>query len=367
VDPQPIAIIAGQLVLGGAERQLYLWLSHLDRGRFSPVVVTLHPGHGDYWEPEVTRLGIPLLRIPRGGSRLNRLREVVRVLRPHRPRLIHGWHLFASVYAGAAAKLLGARALGSLRGSYRAYRAQRVEALLSGLLTDALVVNSFAAATLVARNGGLPRRIFVLPNAVENVAEERESAREQVAQRWGIPRDRVWIGSVGRFQKSKRFDQLLNVAARLAIAGHSIHVLLIGYGEGENELRGLAKRLGIAGSVTFTGEDPLVRFWMSALDVFCFPSEDEGLPNAVLEAAAAGVPVAAWRTPFLEEALNGTAALADSGDLRNLEETVGLLLRNPAARRELGDRARGHVVDKFGVARFVTGLTAIYEQLMARA
>jgi len=41
--PRRIAILAGQLVLGGAERQLYLWLSHMDRTRFTPTVVTLHP------------------------------------------------------------------------------------------------------------------------------------------------------------------------------------------------------------------------------------------------------------------------------------------------------------------------------------
>jgi len=51
--PTNIAIIAGQLVVGGAERQLYLWLANLDRERFNPIVLTLHPGYGDYWEKPV--------------------------------------------------------------------------------------------------------------------------------------------------------------------------------------------------------------------------------------------------------------------------------------------------------------------------
>ena len=294
MEQQSIAIIAGQLSVGGAERQLHLWLSHLDRARFAPVVVTIHPGCGDYWEPEVNRLGIPLLRVARGGSRVGRLMKIVRVLRPHRPRLIHGWHLFASGYAGAAAKLVGANAsLASTRGSYRAYRAQRAEAFLAKLLTDAMLVNSRATAMRLGENGGRPRRIFVVPNAVEDVAEPRDAARTRLANRWRIPTDHLWIGSAGRFQRSKRFDQLLEVAARLSSAGNRIHVLLIGYGDLESELRGQAARLGIASSVTFTGEDPTARSWMSALDVFCFPSEDEGLPNVVLEASAAGVPVVA--------------------------------------------------------------------------
>jgi len=49
LPPQRIAIITGQLVVGGAERQLYLWLANMDRQRFEPIVLTLHPGFGDYW------------------------------------------------------------------------------------------------------------------------------------------------------------------------------------------------------------------------------------------------------------------------------------------------------------------------------
>ena len=48
--PIPIAVIAGQLVVGGAERQLYLWLANLDQRKYKPVVLTLNPGHGDHWE-----------------------------------------------------------------------------------------------------------------------------------------------------------------------------------------------------------------------------------------------------------------------------------------------------------------------------
>ena len=53
-----VVIIAGQLVVGGAERQLYLWLANLDRNRFDPIVLTLHPGHGEFWEDPIRELGI---------------------------------------------------------------------------------------------------------------------------------------------------------------------------------------------------------------------------------------------------------------------------------------------------------------------
>lgn len=58
VDRYSIAIIAGQLAVGAAERQLYLWLSYLDQSRFEPVVVTVHPDCGDHWESAIESITV---------------------------------------------------------------------------------------------------------------------------------------------------------------------------------------------------------------------------------------------------------------------------------------------------------------------
>ena len=365
-----VAIIAGQLVLGGAERQLYLWLSHLDRDRFRPVVVTLHPECGDYWERSIEALGVPLLRVPRRVNRLGRLWSLVRALRPHRPHLVHGWHLFASPYAGAAGKLLGAHAsLGSLRGSFDAYRRQRAEAILTERLVDGILVNSRSAGErLAASRGGRRQKIFTLPNAVEDCGLERSRARARWEERWGIPGGRFWIGSVGRLEPGKRFDQMLDLAARLAGRGEDVHVVVVGDGECRVPLEETARRLGLAGRATFTGAEPDVRETLGALDLFCFPSADEGLPNAVMEAAAAGVPILAWRTPFVEELLGGDGALlAERGDFGRWESDARALLRDAGRRRRVGEAARRRVLERFSVGRFVAGLTAAYDELLGAA
>jgi glycosyltransferase involved in cell wall biosynthesis len=367
--PRGIAIIAGQLVVGGAERQLYLWLANLDRERFDPVVVTLHPGCGDYWEKPIESLGIPLLRVARRPNPISRLLEITRKLRPFRPRLVHGWHLFASPYAGAAALLLGARAsLGSLRGSFEAYRRHRAQSILTEWLTDGIIVNSACAANqLAAAKGIRRRRIYTVPNAVEDRIEERARAREMLAVRWNVDPRRIWIGSTGRFEQSKRFDLLLEAVASLRRREEDVHLVLIGYGEGLDLLRSKAEALGIADRVTFTGQDADARVWMSALDIFCFLSLDEGQPNAVMEAAAAGVPIVAWRTPFLEELSDGgrAAALVPPRDLKALDEALETLIREPVTRERLGLGGRSYILANFSVRRFVQGITSTYEELLA--
>ncbi len=369
-SPRTIAIIAGQLVVGGAERQLHLWLSHLDRDRFRPVVATLHPECGDYWEDSIEGLGVPLLRVPRRRNRLARLWSLVAALRPHRPELVHGWHLFASPYAGATGKFLGARAsLGSLRGSFDAYRRQRAEAVLTECLVDGILVNSRAAGErLAASRGGRRKKIFTLPNAVEDRVLERSRARARWEERWRVPGERFWIGTVGRLEPGKRFDQMIELGARLAGRGADVHLVVVGDGVERGALEERARRRGMADRTTFTGAEPDVRETLGALDLFCFPSADEGLPNAVMEAAAAGVPVLAWRTPFLEELLGADGALlAESGDFARWEGDVLSLLRNAERRRAAGEAGRRLVLERFSVPRFVTGLTAAYDELLGGA
>jgi glycosyltransferase involved in cell wall biosynthesis len=365
---QTIAVIAGQLCLGGAERQLYLWLSNLDRDQFRPVVITLHPDSDDYWERPVEALGIDVLRIPRRRSKVRRLAAITRALRSYRPDLVHGWHLFASPYAGAAARFVGARAsLGSVRGSFRAYARAAMTASLTDLLTDGLVVNSAAVARQIeGKHRLVPQRVFAVPNAVDPVVGDRAQARSRFAERWKIPDSRIWLASIGRFEKSKQFDLLLEVTASLANEGKNLHLFLIGYGEGMDELKALAKALGVEDRITFTGADAEARFWMKAFDVFCFTSMDEGLPNVVMEAAAAGVPVLAWRTEFLRELLGDgqSAVLVEPGNVRAFRESLHALIENREYRRCLGEAARREVLTNFGVPKFVRRLSAVYEELL---
>ena len=368
MNPKNVAIIAGQLVVGGAERQLYLWLSHLDREKFRPIVVTLHPNCDDYWENPIESLGIQLLRSPRRHSQFGRLLDIIRLLHPYRPHLVHGWHLFSSPYAGIASRLLGAKAsLGSLRSSFRSYLSQWTLSRLTERLADGILVNSRSVGEQLARSGRWPReKIHVVPNAVESTVEERMCARQWLNERWGIPESRIWVGSMGRFDPSKRFDLLLEVMAGLCSSETDTHLVLIGDGAMCAILKAKAKSLQIDDHVTFVGSDTNARYWLSALDIFCFLSTDEGLPNAVMEAAAAGVPVVSWRAPFLEELMKGgeLAVLVEPENLPELRAALLELIRNPALCSRLGEAGRRYILDEYSTGRFVHRLTKVYEELL---
>jgi glycosyltransferase involved in cell wall biosynthesis len=366
-NPKNIAIIAGQLVIGGAERQLFLWLSNLDRKKFRPVVVTLHPDCGDYWENKIEALGIPLLRVPHQFSRIARMYNIARILKPFEPHLIHGWHLFASPYAGLVAKKLNAKSLGSLRSSITSFQRTPLESNLTLLFVDAIVANSALGARHLSKaKKRRNQKVFAVQNAVEDPLEGQKIIRKKVSRRFKISNDLVWIGSLGRLEPGKSFDLLLKAIAQLVKEARKIHLIMIGDGSEKKHLEKLANDLDITNSVTFTGELPDAKNWLSALDIFCFTSKDEGLPNVILEAAVASVPIISWRVPFNEEILcdRDTAILVEPGNIKDLMNSLVELIKSPELREKIGKAGRNHVIKNYSVKQSVQRMTTVYEEIL---
>lgn len=363
-----VAVIAGQLVVGGAERQLYLWLSNLDRSRFNPVVLTLHPGHEDYWEKPIEALDIPLIRIPPRKFRLQRYFDIIKAIKPLQPRLIHGWHLFASPYAGLAGKHLKASSLGGLRDTFKTFRSHRWLALLTLALTDGIVANSLSAAEELS--DAYPckaKHVFAVQNAVDVQFEGRVKVRSALTKEFDLPNNKIIIGAISRLAAKKRFDLLIKMIGELKKQTEDFHVLLIGDGPEREDLQQLAAEQGVREWITFAREVPNAHTWLPGLDIFCFTSWDEGLANVLMEAACAGLPIAAWQFPFNEELLknNETALLFEFGNVEGMAAGIHRLMGSTALRNKLGSAARSHVTSHFSVPRYVQAMTDVYETFLA--
>lgn len=364
--PKPVAVIAGQLVVGGAERQLYLWLSHLDRDKFKPVVLTLHPDNDDYWEKPIEELGIPLLRVPQKTNRLQRLIEINKLLRPFKPELIHGWHFFASAYAGLAARILGVPCIGGIRSSYSVDQ-RNLETFLVHHLCDAVVANSNTAAGAYRSSlGKRDQPVFTVPNAIVDSFRNRVTVREELSTRYCLPGEKLWICSIGRMDPLKRFDLLIELAGRLKASTKNFHVILIGDGPEKAHLEYLSESIGVTDRVTFLGEVPNAADWMKGMDIFCFPSTSEGLPNVIMEAATAGLPVVAWKLPFIQELLpdKSMSLLSTPHDLDSMLKHLSELINSPSLRENIGRAAQEHTVQYFSVERFVKEMTSVYDSVL---
>ena len=363
--PTNIAIIAGQLVVGGAEKQLYLWLANLDRESFNPIVLTLHPGYGDYWEKPVEDLGIPLFRINHRKNRFSRLREIRRTLQPFQPQLVHGWHLFSGAYASLVAPRLMAKSLVGIRSSFESIQ-NSLELRIAERFADAFITNSESAAARIKSEKPSVRQVYVVPNAVIVDFEAREAVREKLKQELGLRPDALWLIAIGRMEQLKHFDELLEVAASLREKHCNFQLILIGGGAEESYLKQLSQQLRLEDYVRITGEIPNANRWLKGFDIFCMPSVSEGLPNVVMEAAAAGLPIVTWQLPFYEELLTPeeTALMAAPGDRAGFEQAVLKLINDQSLREELGAAAQAQITEKFSLDRYIQNMTRVYETML---
>lgn len=116
-----------------------------------------------------------------------------------------------------------------------------------------------------------------------------EENRRAIRQKYGIGEELV-IGHVGRFQVQKNHDGIAHIFYETQKIHPKAKLCLIGDGELKESIEGFFREKGILDKVIFTGVCPDVERYLSAMDVFLFPSLFEGLPFTLLEAQANGLP-----------------------------------------------------------------------------
>jgi glycosyltransferase involved in cell wall biosynthesis len=226
-----------------------------------------------------------------------------------------------------------------------------------------VIAPSAAIRDELLRAGFSRERIVCFANAVD-VNRFRPVTAEEKAQAksaHGLPRETAIIGTVARLIQRKGIDVLLR-AFGIVRHSHRVHLIVVGDGPLGEELRALAHELRIEDSISWLGfqADPVK--WLEAMDVFAFPSRLEGVPNAVLEAMAVGLPIVATTiggvVDILEEGRTGFLIPPDDPDA--LAAALDRLLRNASLRADLGYHARNRVVEVFSLSDNISRLTDLY-------
>jgi glycosyltransferase involved in cell wall biosynthesis len=226
-----------------------------------------------------------------------------------------------------------------------------------------VIAPSAAIKNELLRAGFSSERIVCFANTVDvnrfRPATPAEKAEAKSAL--GLLKDTAVIGTVARLVQRKGLDVLLRAFGILR-PSHRVHLVVVGDGPLGGELRGLAHELRIEDSISWLGfqADPVK--WLQAMDVFAFPSRLEGVPNAVLEGMAVGLPIVATNIggviDLLEEGRNGLLVPPDDPDA--FAAALGRLLRNAPLRAELGYRARNQAVEVFSLSGNLSRLMDLY-------
>jgi glycosyltransferase involved in cell wall biosynthesis len=195
-------------------------------------------------------------------------------------------------------------------------------------------------------------------------ATPAEAARQLLGLNGGVP----IVGSVGCLAVRKDYATLLDALALLSARGRAYQAALIGDGPERESLEARARTLGIAERVHFLGERADVEHLLPGLEVFVLSSREEGIPNALLEAMAAGRPAVATAvggTPeVLEDGETGWLVPAQAPD--RLAAALEQALADPDERARRGRNARRHALEALSIDAMTRRHEHLYETLGRR-
>jgi glycosyltransferase involved in cell wall biosynthesis len=229
-------------------------------------------------------------------------------------------------------------------------------------LADGLIADGWAAAELPAKLG---HHVHAVPKGVDS--NRFQPAGDSHRQALGLGGKKVVLG-VGRFVPIKNMALLIDAFASVAKTTPDAHLVLIGEGPEEANLRAQVDRHGITARVTFVGyvaQDDLAPYYRSA-DLFVLSSDFDNSPNVVLEAMACGVPVVATNVGGVAEYVS-----RDGGELVGKRETDALAvviarwLGDAPRRQAAGAFNRRRAVEEFSWRASAQTLLKVYEHVIA--
>lgn len=323
----------------------------------------------------VTHLGIER---PTGGVSMVRTlgsvpaatRRYLKVAR--RVHLVDAWLAPAYTFAGILQPIARVPVLmAGRRNLLDVHRSRsRVRDAIAGLAmgqVKAVVANSqMAADDAIAVEHVPSTRVHVIRNAVIPVRASPET-RQLFRARWCASSEDLVVGCVANLSPGKGHDMLLEVADRTRATHPDLRFVLVGDGQLRRSLEEAITQRHLEGRVILNGREDDARPAYQAFDIAVQSSDSEGLPNAILEAAAAGLPIVATDVGGTSEIITDDVdgLLVARRDVDALCDGIVSLVDDPARRMRLGAAAASRA-GAFSPRSLGTETAGLYLRLLGR-
>jgi glycosyltransferase involved in cell wall biosynthesis len=357
------------LTIGGIENQLLGVLPLLQGTGYRSVVCSLK-GEGPLGA-EFRGRGIPVIPLEGRGKRDPRVFwRLYRVLRAEKVDLLHCFTTranWAGAVVGRLARvpviLLSDREIRTWMKPLHWCLDRFCLRVAHGMVVPSEAVRAFDVKLL----GGSGDKIWVIPNGVDIEAFASHGPADDIRGDVGLDPKTPLVGYLGRLEDSvKGVSYLLEAMAILRSKGEDLHLLVIGEGPSGRRLREKASLLDLDGSVSFLGNRRDIPHVMKALDLLVVPSAQEGCPNVLLEAMAAGTPIVATRVGGTPELVQHgeTGWLVPAADPEGLADGIRCMLRNTRLASKMAQRAKAWVRKNRPIQATVQAYGALYDALL---
>jgi glycosyltransferase involved in cell wall biosynthesis len=359
--------VVGKMCYGGAETRLLQLARFTDSSRVYFDFCVFQDGPGDY-DNEIHQMGFGIARCKLTTNILGFYVNFAKLIREGRYNIVHCHvHHFSGLPLRIAAKENVPKRIMHLRTVNNTYRNSLYRICYRKLMTTwiqqyATKIVSVSQTAMQAQMGHRWQedpRAEVIYNGIDTKPFMISPDRVKTLAEFGIAPSAKVIIHVGNFGPAKDHETLIRTMSTIVARIKNVHLLLVGDGPLLPKIRRLVVAKGIRDYVHFAGCRRNVPQLLMASDCFLFPSRWEGLPGAVLEALAAGLPVIASDIgPVREIATESDRVHCISvGDANAFaQKTIEIISRIDSYKTN-----PGQIPEKFRLDMYVRKMLALYE------
>ncbi|MDR1959806.1 MAG: glycosyltransferase [Planctomycetaceae bacterium] len=359
-----VALCTTELGIGGAERMFTELAVRVDRSRFEVSVFCMKPfpARGILsCLPLLKNAGVEVHSLEIAGlySLMTGIRQLRLFFQKFKPHVCQSFLFHANCISRIAAHSAGVRHIFSgIRVAEREKKWHLLADYWSHSLVEKYVCVSQSVSRFTELQGHIPRqKLLVIPNGLQ-VSDFFGKPQADLTE-FGCRPESTKIISIGRLHRQKGIDWLLETTPEWLGNHPDRELLIVGTGSEESRLKETARKLPFSDRIHFCGWREDVPELLAASDIMVLPSRWEGMPNVVLQAMAAGLPVLATRVEGVEELLGDDLAERQTSPFGDTKQWCRKIEQVLIAAKELGIKNRQRVEEHFTIEKMVSA----YEEL----
>lgn len=375
--------IITKLELGGAQQNTLYTVSHLDKERFEPVLIT---GRGGILDDEARSLpGVKVIFTSKLVRRVCPCTDSAGLFRlawhlfRERPDIIHTHSSKAGILGRIAGRLTGVPVIVHTFHGFGFHDRQNfivrwiyilVERICAAFSDKLIVVAKDNIEKALSRGIGKPGQYAVIRSGVEtsrikSLTLDKDAKRKEL----GIAPGETVITTIGPFKPQKNLADFVSTAAKVAEKNPKCRFLMVGDGDLRPELELQIRSLEMHNKITLLGWRRDIPEILAVTDIFVMTSLWEGLPRSILEAMCSGKPVVANSVDGVKEIVQDrkTGYLAKPFDTSGMAKLIAGLTDNAKMRNEMGAAGKAYINAEFDIDHMVRQQEDLYTTLISSA